>query len=67
MICCRGWRRMPPACIVGFQWVETARQHTRENVGRRAVPSVAQLGEQVWWMPLQPSNRRLGPLDSRFE
>ena len=37
------------------------------NVGRHAVPSWAQLGEQVWWMPLQPSNRRLGPLDSRFE
>ena len=37
------------------------------NVGRRAVPSLAQLGELVWWMPLQPSNRRLGPPDSRFE
>ena len=21
---------MPPACIVGFQWVETARQYTKE-------------------------------------
>ena len=31
------------------------------NVGRRAVPSLAQFGERVWWMPLQPSNRRLGP------
>ena len=28
---------------------------------------LAQFGERVWWMPLQPSNRRLGPLDSRFE
>ena len=37
------------------------------NVGRRAVPSLAQFGERVWWMPLQPSIRRLGPLDSRFE
>ena len=37
------------------------------NVGRRAVPSLAQFGERMWWMPLQPSNRRLGPLDSRFE
>ena len=37
------------------------------NVGRRAVPLLAQFGERVWWMPLQPSNRRLGPLDSRFE
>ena len=27
----------------------------------------AQFGERVWWMPLQPSNRRLDPLDSRFE
>ena len=37
------------------------------NVGRGAVPSLAQFGERVWWMPLQPSNRRLGPLDSRFK
>ena len=37
------------------------------NVGRRAVHPLAQLGERIWWMPLQPSNRRLGPLDSRFE
>ena len=37
------------------------------NVGRSAVPPLAQFGERVWWMPLQPSNRRLGPLDSRFE
>ena len=37
------------------------------NVGRRAVPPLAQFGERVWWMPLQASNRRLGPLDSRFE
>ena len=37
------------------------------NVGRRAVPPLAQFGERVWWMLLQPSNRRLGPLDSRFE
>ena len=33
------------------------------NVGRRAVLP----WHRVWWMPLQPSNRRLGPLDSRFE
>ena len=32
------------------------------NVGRRAVPFLAQFGERVWWMPLQPFNRRLGPL-----
>ena len=37
------------------------------NVERRAVLPLAQFGERVWWMPLQPSNRRLGPLDSRFE
>ena len=37
------------------------------NVGRRAVPPLAQFCERVRWMPLQPSNRRLGPLDSRFE
>ena len=37
------------------------------NVGRRAVPPLAQFSERVWWMPSQPSNRRLGPLDSRFE
>ena len=37
------------------------------TVGRRAVLPLAQFGERVWWMPLQPSNRRLGPLDSRFE
>ena len=36
-------------------------------VGRGAVPPLAQFGERVWWMPLQPSNRRLGPLDSPFE
>ena len=32
------------------------------HVGRRAVSPLAQFGERVWWMPLQPSNRRLGPL-----
>ena len=37
------------------------------NVGRRAVPPLAQFGERVCGMPLQPSNRRLGPLNSRFE
>ena len=37
------------------------------NVGRRAVLPLAQFGERVWWMPLNPSNRRLGLLDSRFE
>ena len=31
------------------------------NVGRRAVPLLAQFGERVWWMRLQPSNRRSGP------
>ena len=36
------------------------------NVGRRAVLPFAQFGERVWWIPLQSSNRRLGPLDSRF-
>ena len=25
------------------------------------------VGECVWWLPLQPSHCRLGPLDSRFE
>ena len=29
------------------------------NVGWRAVLPLAQFGERVWWMPLQPSNRRL--------
>ena len=37
------------------------------SVGRRAVPPLAQFGERASWMPLQPSNRRLSPLDSRFE
>ena len=37
------------------------------NVGWRAVPSLTQFGEPVWWMPLQPSHRRVVPLDSRFE
>ena len=37
------------------------------SVWRRAVPPLAQFGERASWMPLQPSNRRLGPLDSRFE
>ena len=36
------------------------------NVGRRAVPPLAQFGERMWWMPLQPSKGRLGPSDSRF-
>ena len=30
MSCSRDLCRMPPACIVGFLWVETARQHTKE-------------------------------------
>ena len=37
------------------------------NVGRCAVLPLVQFCERVWWMPSQPSNRRLGPLDSRFE
>ena len=37
------------------------------SVWRRAVPPLAQFCERASWMPLQPSNRRLGPLDSRFE
>ena len=37
------------------------------NAGRRAVPPLAQFGERLWWMLLEPSNRRLGPLNSRFE
>ena len=37
------------------------------NVGRRAVPPLAQLGERVWWMLVQPPNRRLVLLDSLFE
>ena len=40
---------------------------SERNVGRRAVHPLAQFGERVWWILLQPSNRRLGPLDSRFE
>ena len=48
-------------------WVGTARQLMNKNVGRRAVRPLGQIGERVWWTPLQPSNRRLGPLDSRFE
>ena len=28
---------------------------------------LAEFGERVWWVPLQPSNRRLFPLDSRLE
>ena len=42
------------------------RQQTR-SVGRRAVPPLAQFGERASLMPLQPSNRRLGLLVSRFE
>ena len=56
-----------PACTVGLRWVETARQHMNEMWRRRAVLPLAQFGERIWWMPLQPSTRRLGPLDSRFE
>ena len=37
------------------------------GVERSAVPPLAQFRGRVWWMPLQPSNRCLGPLDSRFE
>ena len=32
----------------------------RDGKGRRAVPPLSHFGERVWWMPLQPSNRRLG-------
>ena len=39
--------------------------HERK-VGRRRVPSLAQFGKRQWWMPLQTSSRRLGPVDSRF-
>ena len=50
--------------------------HRRFSVGRdgktadgRSVEkrAVSPLAQRVWWMLLQPSNRRLGPLDSRFE
>ena len=37
------------------------------SVGWRAVPPLGQFGELVRWMPLQPCNGPLGPLDSRFE
>ena len=37
------------------------------NEGRRAVLTLAQFSERIWWMPLQPSNRRPCPLHSRFE
>ena len=58
---------MQPACTVGLRWTETARQHTNEMWEGALFSPLAQFGERVWWMPLQPSNRRLGPLDSRFE
>ena len=48
---------MPLACTVGLRLVETAYER---NVGRCAVPPLAHFGERVWWMPLQPSNCRLG-------
>ena len=50
-----------------FAVVRDGKTAHERNVGRRAVPPLAQFGERVWWMLLQPSNRRLGPLDSRFE
>ena len=37
------------------------------NEGRRAVLPLAQFSERIWWMLLQPSNRRPCPLHSRFE
>ena len=46
---------------------ETARQHTNEMWEGALFPPLAQFGGRVWWMPVQPSKRRLGPLDSRFE
>ena len=36
----------------------------QRSVGRRC-SDLPQFGERVWWMPLQPSNRRLGG-PSRF-
>ena len=46
--------------------------HRRFSVGREGKTAYErsvgrQFGERIRWMPLQPSNRRLGPLDSRFE
>ena len=49
-----------------------ASMHRRFSVGREGKTAYErnvgrQFGERIWWMPLQPSNRRLGLLDSRFE
>ena len=49
-----------------------ASMHRRFSVGREGKTAHEgnvgrQVGERMWWMLLQPFNRRLGPLDSRFE
>ena len=59
--------RMQPSMHRRFAVGRDGKTAYERNVGRRAVPPLAQFGERVWWMPLQPSNRRQGPRDSRFE
>ena len=58
---------MQPACTVGLRWVETARQHTNETWEGALFSTWHSSASECGGMPLQPSNRRLGPLDSRFE
>ena len=58
---------MAPAWTVGFQFFRDGKTAYERSVGRRAVPPLAQFGEWVWWIPVQPFNRRLGPLQSRHE
>ena len=36
-------------------------------LGRRAATPLASFGESVWWMPLQPSGKKLSPLEARFQ
>ena len=54
---------MPPAFIV----VETARQHTKEMWEGALFTRWQSSVGRVWWMPVPPSNRRLGLVNSRFE
>ena len=35
--------------------------------GRRPQNQIVEFGEKVWWRPLQPSSRRLGDQEPRFE
>ena len=43
-----------------FSVGQDGKRELSQESAKMASSSLAQLGERMWWLPLQPSNRRLG-------